>query len=299
MMIDGKLPVPADLFFKASFTREDFNDERYEPVFSPRVYPGQTVSCWMKSQQEAPAAITITPFVATAGGQRLELSSTVLPKGTWHEITFTVPGLGGDQAHNVGWNIEIMPEIPPWTLGRIFIDDITVTGPMDYTIDMAVQKKEFGEVTPFSCNELASSLADGTLILATDCGGQAFTGNYYTRDGSIEADVTPLEGDSCLLLLRAQGTRRFYGLGLQNQQAIIARFDSGIWTQLAATTYSWNPGRPLCLRAEAEGETLRLQINGTPVLDTQDIHFTYGMLGICHTASARSQWNRFHVRGQV
>jgi len=299
MMIDGKLPVPADLFFKASFTREDFNDERYEPVFSPRVYPGQTVSCWMKSQQEAPAAITVTPFIATAGGQRMELPSTVLPEGTWHEITFTVPGLGGDQAHNVGWKIEIMPETPPWTLGRVFFDDITVTGPVDYTIDMAVQKKEFGEVTPFSCNELTPSLNGGALVLETDNGGQAFTGNYYARNSSIEADITPLAGDSCLLLLRAQGTRRFYALGLQGTQAVITRFDSGTWTQLAAAPYNWDCGKTFRLRAEAEGEILRLWINEALVLEAQDTHFLYGMAGICHTAAAHSQWANFHICGQV
>lgn len=299
MMIDGKLPVPADLYFKACFTREDFNDERYEPVFSPRVYPGQTVSCFMKSRQEAPAAITVTPFVSTAGGMRIDLTPIILPEDQWHEISFVVPDLLGDQAHNVGWKIEIMPVTPPWTLGRVFIDDITVTGPMDYTIDMAAQKKEFGEVTPFSCSELIPSLLDGALMLKTDSGGQAFTGNYYTRDGFIEADVTSLEGASCLLLLRAQGTRRFYALGLEGQKAIITRFDSGSWTQLAAATYNWENGSAFRLRAEAEGEILRLWINGELILKAQDHRFSYGMTGLCHTGPAHSQWSMFRIGGQV
>jgi len=299
MMIDGKLPVPVDLCFKASFTREDFNDERYEPVFSPRVYPGQTISCFMKSWQEAPAAITVTPFVSTAGGRRIDLPPVVLPECEWHEVSFTVPALGGDQAHDVGWKIEIMPVTPPWTLGRVFIDDITVTGSMDYRLDMAVQKREFGEITPFSCNELHPRLEDGALILETDCGGQAFTGNYYTRNGFIEADATPLEGDSCLLLLRSQGTRRFYALGLQGEnRAVISRFDSGVRTTLASAEFAWARSAPIRLRAEAEDEMLRLHINGTPVLEAQDNRFAYGMVGICHTDRAISRWQDFHIQGQ-
>jgi len=298
-MIDGKLPVPVDLCFKASFTREDFNDERYEPVFSPRVYPGQTISCFMKSWQEAPAAITVTPFVSTAGGRRIDLPPVVLPECEWHEVSFTVPALGGDQAHDVGWKIEIMPVTPPWTLGRVFIDDITVTGSMDYRLDMAVQKREFGEITPFSCNELHPRLEDGALILETDCGGQAFTGNYYTRNGFIEADATPLEGDSCLLLLRSQGTRRFYALGLQGEnRAVISRFDSGVRTTLASAEFAWARSAPIRLRAEAEDEMLRLHINGTPVLEAQDNRFAYGMVGICHTDRAISRWQDFHIQGQ-
>jgi len=299
MMIDGKLPVPVDLYFKASFTREDFNDERYEPVFSPRVYPGQTVSCFMKSWQEAPAAIGVTPFVTTAAGERMDLSRTILPPGKWREISFTVPDLGGSQAHDVGWKIQIFPAEPPWTLGRVFMDDITVTGPMDYTIDTAVQKREFGEITPFSCNELRPRLENGILVLETDCGGQAFTGNYFTRNGFIEADATPLKGDSCLLLLRAQGTRRFYALGLQGEnRAVIARFDGGEWTTLASAEFTWTRSAPLRLRAEAEDNMLRLRINGTPVLEAQDDRFTYGMVGICHTGRAASCWRNFRIRGQ-
>ena len=299
MMIDGKLPVPVDLYFKASFTREDFNDERYEPVFSPRVYPGQTVSCFMKSWQEAPAAITVTPFVSTADGQRIDLDPVVLPEREWHEVVFTVPDLSGDQAHDIGWKIEIAPVTPPWTLGRVFIDDITVTGPMDYTIDTGIQKKEFGEITPFSRNELRPRLEDGALVLETDCGGQTFTGNYYARNGFIEADATPLEGDSCLLLLRAQGTRRFYALGLQGEnRAVIARFDSGAWTTLASAGFPWKQNTPVRLRAEAEEKTLRLLIDGTPVLETQDSRFAYGMTGICHTGKAASRWRNFHIKGQ-
>lgn len=299
LMIDGKLPVPADLYFKACFNRSDFNDERYEPVFSPRVYPGQTVSCWMKSKQEAPAAITVTPFVTTANtGLRKELPSTVLPNEAWYEISFTVPDLGGDQAHNVGWKIEIMPETPPWTLGRVFVDDITVTGPMDYTIEAAAQTREFGEITPFSCNDAHLSLEENSFLLESPSAGQAFTGNYYAQNSFIEAEVTPVSGESCLLLLRAQGTRRFYALGLDRQHhAAILCCDGTTQTVLAEADYRWTPGESIRLQAAATANTLQLLINGIPVLDALDDRFTYGMMGICHTGAAISRWKNFHISG--
>lgn len=301
MMIDGKLPVPADLYFKGSFVRSDFDDERYEPVFCPRIYPGQTVSCWMKSRQEAPAVITVTPFVTTAvSGTRKDLEPVVLPEGVWHEVTFTVPDLSGDQAHNVGWKIEISPETPPWTLGRVFVDDITVTGAMEYTIDMAAQTVEFDEVTPFACNDLRPVLKEGTLVLESDCGGQAFTGNYYLRDSAIEGTAVPQTGDSCMLILRGQGTRRFYALGLDGEnKAVIARYDSGVWTQLTTTSFPWKTGSEYRLRAESEGESLRLLVNGALVLEAQDSRFAYGMVGVCHSGTASSHWKDFLISGQT
>lgn len=300
MMIDGKLPVPVDLFFRGSFMRSDFNDERYEPVFSPRVYPGQTVSCWMKSKQEAPAAITVTPFLTTAvTGQRKEMKSVVLPDRTWHQVSFQVPELAGDQVHFIGWKVEIDPMTPPWTLGRVFVDDITVTGPMAYAIDMSIQKKEFDEITPFSCNDIQPDLQYGELVLRTECGGQAFTGNYYTRDGAMEGEAVVESGDSCMLLLRGKGTRNFYALGLDGENAVIACCENGEWTQLAAVPYGWQRGETLRLRAEAEGSNLRLLVDGALVLQAADDRFAYGMVGVCHPGAASSRWKMFAVTGQI
>ena len=207
LQIDGKDPEPAELSFHAGYLRSDFEGERYDPVFSPRVYPAQTVSIRLKSVQTAPAAVWVTPFLTLAsGGERIEPApSVILPEGEWTELRFTVPPLGGDQLHMVGWRFGTRPEEPPWAWGKVFIDRITADGPGDYTIDMGKQRMEFGEPTPFSTNDAAAGLEDGSLLLAGSGPCQAFTGNYYAGDSSIEAEVTAK--DSACLLLRGQGTR--------------------------------------------------------------------------------------------
>ena len=190
--------------------------------------------------------------------------------------------LAGDQVHFIGWKVEIDPMTPPWTLGRVFVDDITVTGPMAYAIDMSIQKKEFDEITPFSCNDIQPDLQYGELVLRTECGGQAFTGNYYTRDGAMEGEAVVESGDSCMLLLRGKGTRNFYALGLDGENAVIACCENGEWTQLAAVPYGWQRGETLRIRAEAEGSNLRLLVDGALVLQAADDRFAYGMVGVCH-----------------
>lgn len=113
LMTDGKRAGPVDLSFKAMLTRPDLHEERYDPVFAAKVNPGQRVGVWMKSEQTAPAAVTVTPFVRRAmTGERVNMPAAVLSEGEWTEIVFTVPELGGDAVHDVGWTVETKPLTP-------------------------------------------------------------------------------------------------------------------------------------------------------------------------------------------
>lgn len=303
VMIDGKMPPPADLSFHAFYTRADFNDERYEPVFAPRVCPGQAVSCWMMSRQTAPAAITVTPFITLAmSGRRLDLPSRKLPEGEWTQIAFTVPSLDGDLAHRVGWRLEIQPEEKPWTWGKVYVDDVTVTGAMDYALDMSIQRREFGEITPFSCNDCTASLDGDALRLRMPedplaLGGQAFTGNYYARDGETEAAVTVLSGSGGGLILRGQGTRRYYALGFAGAgKAAICRYLDGERTVLAQTEFPWREGEEHRLLARARGEELSLLVDGQEVLRARDGRLAWGMTGACQPGAGEGLWRNFRIR---
>ncbi len=297
VQIDGKSPPPAELSFPACLLGSDFETERYDPVFSPRAYPGQRVTVRLKSVQTAPAAVSVTPFIKTAmRGERIEpVPAAVLPEGEWTELSFLVPDLGGDQAHTLGFRFALDTLDPPWAWGKVFIDRITVDGPGDYTIDTALQRMEFGEPTPFSTNDAAATLADGELVLTSDGPCQAFTGNYFARETVVEADVR--SDGSAGLLLRAQGTRRYYFLGFSGPERVsIVRWDSGDRTELASAEVRRDPGSAHRLRAEARGSELRLYVDGAPVLSASDDRFAYGMVGVGHEDGAVSRWSGFHIR---
>lgn len=301
--IDGKDPAPADLFFKASYIRADFEGERYEPVFSPRVYPGQVVSCWMKSCQTAPAEIVVTPFVTRAmAGDRIDLPAVTLPREAWKQIAFSVPDLEGDQVHDIGWKIEIAPQEPPWALGKVYVDDIRVTGPMEYTIDLNRQRMEFGEPTPFSTNDCDARLDQGMLCLRTGKANaaQAFTGNYYMRSASLEAEVIVDAGDTAGLILRGQGCRRYYALGFSGRDRVsISKWEDGKRTDLASREFPWMYGKTYSLRAEAREDRLTLRIGNETVLEARDGSLAYGMLGVCQGEGTASRWSGFHIAASV
>ena len=304
LMTDGKCAGPVDLSFKAMLTRPDLHEERYDPVFTAKVNPGQRVSVWMRSEQIAPAAVTVTPFVRRAmTGERVCMPAAVLPEREWTEIAFTVPELGGDAVHDVGWTIAVQPDVAPWVMGRVYVDEITVTGTMDYTVDFSLQREEFSQLTPFSFNDCAGKREADAMRLTAEAlpymsGAQAYTGNYYLRDTAVAASVTVESGGSGLVLLHGQGTRRYYALGFSAPGECAAlRYEDGTVIKLAAVPFAWKPGREYALRAEAKGELLTLFVNGTPVLEAHDGRYSYGMPGLGFTGAGTALWRNLHISG--
>ena len=304
LMTDGKCAGPVDLSFKAMLTRPDLHEERYDPVFAAKVSPGQRVSVWMRSKQIAPAAVTVTPFVRRAmTGERVCMPAAVLPEGEWTEIAFTVPDLGGDAVHDVGWTIAVQPDVAPWVMGRVYVDEITVTGAMDYTVDFSLQREEFSQLTPFSFNDCAGKREADAMRLTAEAlpymsGAQAYTGNYYLRDTAVAASVTVESGESGLVLLHGQGTRRYYALGFSAPGECAAlRYEDGTVIKLAAVPFAWQPGREYALRAEAKGDTLTLSVDGTPVLEAHDGRYSYGMPGLGFTGAGTALWRNLHISG--
>ena len=304
LMTDGKCAGPVDLSFKAMLTRPDLHEERYDPVFAAKVSPGQRVSVWMRSEQIAPAAVTVTPFVRRAmTGERVCTPAAVLPEGEWTEIVFTVPELGGDAVHDVGWTIAVKPDVAPWVMGRVYVDEITVTGAMDYTVDFSLQREEFSQLTPFSFNDCAGKREADAMRLTAEAlpymsGAQAYTGNYYLRDTAVAASVTVETGGSGLVLLHGQGTRRYYALGFSAPGECAAlRYEDGTVIKLAAVPFAWQPGREYALRAEAKGDTLTLSVDGTPVLEAHDGRYSYGMPGLGFTGAGTALWRNLHISG--
>ena len=304
LMTDGKCAGPVDLSFKAMLTRPDLHEERYDPVFAAKVSPGQRVSVWMRSEQIAPAAVTVTPFVRRAmTGERVCMPAAVLPEREWTEIAFTVPDLGGDAVHDVGWTIAVQPDVAPWVMGRVYVDEITVTGAMDYTVDFSLQREEFSQLTPFSFNDCAGKREADAMRLTAEAlpymsGAQAYTGNYYLRDTAVAASVSVESGGSGLVLLHGQGTRRYYALGFSAPGECAAlRYEDGTVIKLAAVPFAWQPGREYALRAEAKGDTLTLSVDGTPVLEAHDGRYSYGMPGLGFTGAGTALWRNLHISG--
>ncbi len=286
------------VFYKPFYTRDDFSDARYSPVFSPTVYSGQTVSMKLYLDQwngnETPG---VAPYVRTCSDRKDHLQGYVkLVQGQWIDVTFTIPDTHGDVVDEVGIVVEGYAPASAKTLGMIYLDEFTIRGKSACTIAIAKQKKDFASVTPFSVDHGAWDLYGGTLNLMRCEPAFAYTGNYYARDYRCSAPVTPHNGESHLLVARAQGAQRCYAAGLgQTGEAVILKNDFG-FTPLARCSFDWQPEQTYQVELRCQGDKITLTIDGQPLLTTRDSAFRHGMFGCGSCSMGRTSFGDFRFQ---
>lgn len=285
------------LYYKPFYRRDAFSDERYMPVFSPTVYSGQTVSMQIYLEQwngwERPG---VAPYVRTMSDKKIHLQGYIqLKADDWTEVTFAVPDTEGDVIDEVGVVIEGYSISKAKTLGALYLDEFSVTGDSKYSIYMAKQRKELATITPFSVDHGAWELEDGRLSLMRCGEAFAYTGNYYAKDYSVRTTVEPVNGESHLMLMRAQGAMRGYALGFSEAgKAAIYKNDFG-FTKIAETEFDWKREQKYEMTATAEGSKLTLFIDDKEVLRVDDDQFAYGMYGCGSLKMGRTYFGDFAV----
>lgn len=286
------------VFYKPFYTREDFSDERYSPVFSPTAFPGQTVSMKLYLEQwngnETPG---VAPYVRTCSDKTEHLQGYIkLVEGQWIDVTFTIPQTNGDVIDEVGIVLESYSPSSAKTLAMVYLDEFTITGKSAYTIDMAKQKKSFAAITPFSFNHGAWDLYGNTLNLMRNEPAFAYTGSYYATDYVISAPITPQNGSSHLLLVRAQGAQRHYAAGLgEKGKAVIMKNDFA-HSVLAQCDFAWEQDHTYEVEVSCVGSEITLSIDGTHLLRVQDDSFSHGMFGCGSCEMGRTSFGNFSCR---
>ena len=286
------------VFYKPFYTRDDFSDERYSPVFSPTVYSGQTVSMKLYLDQwngtDVPA---VAPYIRTCSDKEDHVQGYVnLVEGQWIDITFTIPDTNGDEIDEVGFLLESCSPKSSKTLAMIYLDEFTITGKTAYTIAISKQKKNFAAITPFSFNHGAWDLYERQLTLMRNESAFGYTGNYYARDYETEAPVTPANGTNHLLVVRALGAMRHYAAGLGSEgKAVILKNDFG-HSVLAQCDFPWELDRTYNIKLQCQGPVITLSIDGQEILHTEDSAFDHGMFGCGSTDTGRTAFGNFRFR---
>lgn len=282
IIIDRILPQDqCRVYYKPFYRRDDFNDERYKPVFSPTVYSNQKVSYKLYLELWLDGQIIIRPYIRTAMRDKfIFIEDIELAKEQWNTVEFTIPDTEGDQIAEIGFLIKASEDTKSRIFGHLFMDEFTVKGEAKYSIDMSIQTEEFAQITPFSLNQCKAELEDEKLYIHSEQEGQVFTGNYYAKDITVEADLIPVDGEHKGIILRGQGSERGYLFGFGKQGELeICRKNHGV-TVLATAEYDWQWNKAYRMKAVAQGENLILSVNGKEVLTATDHGLEYGMTGL-------------------
>lgn len=285
------------LYYKPFYTRADFSDERYSPVFTPTVYSGQQVSMKLYLEQwNGWENLGIAPYIRTMSDCREHLQGYVkLVQEEWLDVSFTIPDTDGDLIDEVGIVIEGYSPAKSKTLGELYLDEFRICGKSCYTVSIDKQKKEFGTITPFAVDHGAWEKDGGRLSLMRCQDAFGYAGNYYSGDYRISTTVIPVNGDNHLLTIRAQGAMRGYAGGFsETGRAAIYKNDFG-YQELISREFNWETGREYNMELEAAGNKIILSVDGEKLLETEDESFGYGMFGCGSLTMGRTLFGDFHV----
>ncbi len=140
------------VFYKPFYRPDDFDDERYRPMFSPQISSGQTVSFDLYYEPFQGENLRIVPYVRRAmSGEIDQIGSWQEPnRGQWSTYEFTVPKAGDEAICEVGFLVEYFGRLK--FTGQLHMANFEVSGPGQTQIHPNQETKEWGAVSRFTWN---------------------------------------------------------------------------------------------------------------------------------------------------
>jgi hypothetical protein len=293
------------VYKKTYYNSRDFHDSRYDPAFSPLLYPGQTVyggaflpeyggDCRARMYVHDAAADTV-----------IEGEAAVLRKGEWVQLSCRIPPLEAALIDEAGFAFD--PQGTPVGTGAFvcMIDDLYFEGPPDYTIDCAKipedvwtpQHREISQFTRFKGllyregEELHLSCADH---------GEAYTGAYDWTDYSAAFTLRPVTGGCHWVQVRVQGAVRSYAAGFSAGGKLGLYKNERGYRPLEEIDFPWEAGRSYVITVRARGPSFTVSVDAGEYIRVTDTQAPYlrGCIGLAVRDGGHCACRRIKVRGE-
>lgn len=267
------------IFYKPYYRREDFDDERYSPTFTPTVFPGQVMNIDLMVEKFGGQRISIAPYIRDSSTKKTLSGKELFPEsGKEFTVDWTIPDVpfAIDEAGLLIRGIDNEK-----FLGDLNIYNFTIFGKKKFKIDFADEVEEFKGLSRCSLTGGAWSIEKGQLNVITNETFGLYTGPYYSSDYTVEVVLTPEYGESHLVAFRSIGAERgyFFGLSGNNTVALIKR--DHVNTVLEEIYFSWEMGKQYTLQVDAVGGLFRCSIDGKGTINFKDNNFIpSGMAGL-------------------
>ncbi len=280
------------LFYKPFYTREEFSDERYLPVFSGKVYSGQECKTVIYQEQwNGNENMFLVPYIRLAHtNKEILLSHIRLVDSEWQDIVFKIPETHGQIIDEVGFIVEGASPSKMKNLGILYIDTIHIYGKAKYSIAIEKQKINFNAITPFSHNGGAWSIVGSNIECISLHDAYSYTGNYYSRNYKVLTTVTPLHGLGHMINVRSRGIMQGYFLGFDREGFVSIYKLNFAKEKLCEVPFDWEYNKEYNFIAICNDNTLSLSINGCEVFTIDDSAFSSGMFGFGRFSSGRTSF---------
>ncbi len=275
------------IYQKTYYGPEDFHDSRYDPAFSPTVYPGQIIhGCVMLPEYGTEALVGL--YARERHTDTIYQGDVIeLKKGQWENLSYRIPQIDGGLIEEIGVCVRIKADRGKGVTAAALLDHLYADGTPCYSIRMEQEKEELWtivhrEVSQFTRLKGLCYLEEGNLHLSCSDFGEVYTGKYDAQNYRAEFAVTPLTGEKHLAIVRVQGARRAYAAALLPEgKAGILKNENG-YRILQTVDFPWTAGREYRIAVQAEDDIIKLEINGEELLTWQDREGPYltGAVGL-------------------
>ena len=279
---------------RTHFRPADFHDSRYDPCFSPIVYPGQTLRAKVKRPEACDTPFDAELYALDANSGTYLRGTPVAVDAAWTTLCFQIPSGKGICLDEVGVRVSTQHG---WNAALILLlDDFEITGDADYGIDFAKERTEVWhrshhEVSQFTRFKgvwgVQGHWLDG---LCADL-GEAYTGDAAWRNIDFTATVERLTEGQAGINFRVQGAIRSYCAALDGETLSLLKNDNG-YTCLASVPFRAPLGTQTTLYVRCEGNALQVTAGDVTVACTDaENPYTHGCVGAhiangCHARFA-------------
>ncbi len=290
---------------KTYYRPEDFYDSRYDPSFSPVVYPGQTVHGSVFLPIYGPEAKVSLYVREGHTGEIWQSPAECVQKGGWTTLEYKIPPLEGGRIDEMGFCFHMGGVHHPKLTFTGFMDDLYADGEAEYSIEFAGEKEEewtvlHREVSQFTRWKGLSFLEDGNLhVSCGDC-GEVYTGGHDWKDYEARFVITPAAGEYHLVNVRVQGARRSYAAGLLPDGRAGILKNQGGYRLLQEKEFPWEPGKEYVITVSAAQGKISVDINGELKMAATDTDSPWmkGGIGLSVREGSHLLCSRIQVTGK-
>lgn len=286
LRIAAKESSSMKVFLKTYYRPEDLSDSRYDPSFTPILFPGQQVTAVLMNRGNSCVEGALS--ACDMRHDSVYKAKLLLEPDATKTMTLHIPRIEGGLIRHLELMLTSLSDTPESL--EVLLDSITFEGVPDYSIDFGremIENYGFGhtglhqEISQFTQNdgiwELDGSCLSGSCALE----GEAYTGLYSMKDVTVCCTLEPILGYCHLLNFRVQGAARSYGFGFYGEDTLALVKKRQTYEVLQSIPFAFGMQQSHHLCVSVCGNRILASLDGGLVFDYQDDEaaYCYGQVG--------------------
>lgn len=274
------------LYKKTYYWKEDLHDDRYEPGFSPLIYPGQKLLgsvCLPEGQRETYVQMYVKDHHS---GQEITGPKVLCRSGEWVRLEFDIPHMDGALLEEAGF----LFCVPGDSFGPVefdaFADDMEYFGQPDYSVDLERETTEMRTQTHYEITQFTRvkgwAWIDKTWLHLTGSDfGELYTGSHRFEDYMLKTRLRPCLGEKHYLNVRVQGAAYSYAVGLHGKGKLALLKNTNGYRELAVIDYPWEYEQEYRFAVRVKGNTIEISDETGNLISymDKDNPYLYGAVG--------------------